>query len=209
MIDGELMAYPLKLHVSAGAWQLFAKRKKDPAFKPFAKKVFERDQFICQFCGFIAKKYQDVVNLDHNYRNNKLSNMVTSCCFCTQCLFVESVGVNAYGGGTIIYLPEISQAQLNNLSHVLFCAIINDQGYKATAQSIYRTLKFRSKIVEKTLGNGTSLPEMFARLLIDMDVSFQSKKELLLEKVRLLPSQAKFSEQVVSWADTALEGLFN
>ncbi len=201
------MTYPLRLHVSAGAWQLFAKRKKDPAFKTFAQKVFKRDHYTCQFCGFIANQYQEVVNLDHNYRNNKFSNMVTSCCFCTQCLFVESVGVSAYGGGTIIVMPEITQAKLNNLCHVLFCAIMNDQGYKATAQSIYRTLKYRSKITEKALGNGSSHPVMFARLLIDMDDRLQAKKELLLEKVRLLPSQAKFSKQIESWANTALNDL--
>ena len=45
---------------------------------------------------------------------------------------------------------------------------------------------------------------MFARLLIDMDDNLQAKQELLLEKLRLLPSQAKFSKQIESWAGSAL-----
>ena len=42
---------------------------------------------------------------------NKVSNLVTACCFCGQCCFLESVSVGKYGGGTLIYLPEIDQAQ--------------------------------------------------------------------------------------------------
>src|ERR1700694_1589950 len=122
--------HPIELKIQPNAWQLFATRKADPAFQGFSKKVFERDNYTCQFCGFQAKSYQEVVNLDQNYRNNKLSNLVTACCFCTQCFFIETVGLS-YGGGTLIYLPEINQTNLNSFCHVVFCAITNDTGYKA------------------------------------------------------------------------------
>lgn len=67
-------------------------------------------------------------------------------------LFIESVGVGGYGGGTLVYLPELSQAELNSLCHVLFCAITNDTGYKSSAQNIYRGFKFRSQMVEEKFG---------------------------------------------------------
>jgi len=40
-------------------------------------------------------------------------------------LFLESVGVGGYGGGALVYIPEIEQVELNVLCHVLFCAITN------------------------------------------------------------------------------------
>ncbi len=81
--------------------------------------------------------------------------------FCSQCYFLESVGVGGYGGGNLIYLPELTQAELNSLCHVLFCAISNDTGYKNSAQTIYRSFKFRTEAVEEKFGEGTSDPYLW------------------------------------------------
>ena len=197
----------LSLHVRSGSWRLYAERNIDPAFIPFQKKVLKRDSYTCRYCGFQARDYQDVVNLDYDYTNNKMSNLVTACCFCAQCMFVESVGIGEYGGGTLIYLPEIPQATLNSFCHVLFCAITNDTGYKSTAQSIYRNLKFRSQLVEERFGEGTSDPATFGQLLIDSSAHIEKIEDQLFENVRLLPSRAKFRKQIERWSAAAIEEL--
>lgn len=195
----------IHLKASAGAWRLYSARQADPRFKAFEKKVFQRDHYTCQFCGFQAQSFQEVVNLDGNYTHNKLSNLVTACCFCAQCFFIESVGVGGYGGGTLIYLPELSQVELNSLCHVLFCAITNDTGYKSTAQSIYRGFKFRSQPVEEKFGEGTSDPAIFGRLLIDSGHADVEKSDEIFRDIRLLPSRAKFRRQIEHWAAGALD----
>lgn len=194
----------IRLKASAGAWRLYSARQADPRFKAFEKKVFERDNYTCRFCGFQARSFQEVVNLDGNYTHNKLENLATSCCFCTQCFFIESVGVGGYGGGTLVYLPELSQVELNSLCHVLFCAITNDTGYKSTAQSIYRSFKFRSQPVEEKFGEGTSDPSIFGRLLIDSNTDIE-RSDQLFQDIRLLPSRAKFRRQIERWAAGALD----
>ena len=204
MVDNQ-KRYELKLMASPGAWRLYSARKADPRFKAFEQKVFMRDRYTCQFCGFQAKLYQDVVNLDSNYNNNKLENLVTSCCFCAQCFFIESVGVGGYGGGTLIYLPELSQSELNSLCHVLFCAITNDTGYKNSAQTIYRSFKFRSQVVEEKFGEGTSDPSIFGHLLIDSGPLSKEDSMKIFNNIRLLPSRAKFRKQIERWAASALE----
>ena len=132
------MLYPLTLSIDPKGWQLFSMRKADPAFRKFQEKVFLRDGNTCQFCTFQGTGYFDVINLDGNYSNNKISNMVSSCALCTQCNFLQTAGAGNEGGGTLIYSPQMTQSQLNSSCHVLFCAITNDTGYKSTATNIYR-----------------------------------------------------------------------
>jgi intracellular multiplication protein IcmJ len=195
----------IKLVATPGAWRLYSARKIDERFKTFEQKIFRRDSYTCQFCGFQARLLQEVINLDGNYANNKPENVVTACCFCAQCFFIESVGVGGYGGGTLIYLPELNQAQLNSLCHVLFCAITNDTGYKSSAQNIYRSFKFRSQIIEEKFGEGTSDPAMFGQLMIDSGVDTEETRSKLFKDVCLLPSRAKFRKQIEQWAASALQ----
>ena len=195
----------LKLIATPGSWRLYSARKVDERFKSYEQKVFQRDRYTCQFCGFQARLFQEVVNLDHDYSNNRLSNLVTACCFCAQCFFIESVGVGGYGGGTLVYLPELSQAEVNSLCHVLFCAITNDTGYKTSAQNIYRGFKFRSQVIEDKFGEGTSDPAMFGQLMIDTGATKEETRAQLFKNIRLLPSRAKFRKQIEKWAASALE----
>jgi intracellular multiplication protein IcmJ len=197
--------YELKLTASSSSWRLYSARKADPRFKAYEQKIFDRDNYACRFCGFQAKLFQEVVNLDGNFSNNRLSNLVTACCFCAQCFFVESVGVGGYGGGNLVYLPELTQAELNSLCHVLFCAITNDTGYKSSAQNIYRSFKFRSQVVEEKYGEGTSDPAIFGQLIIDSGVTSSEVVDSLFKNIRLLPSRAKFRKQIERWAASALE----
>lgn len=197
--------HTLKLSVSPGAWRLYSARKIDAKFKPFEQKILHRDQYTCQYCGFQAKFYQEIVNLDYNFANNRFSNLVTACCFCAQCFFIESVGVGGNGGGSLIYLPELTQAELNSLCHVLFCAIVNNTGYKNSSQNIYRSLKDRAKIIEKKFGEGTSDPTILGQLIIDSGIDSAKTMEPLFNNVRLLPSRAKFRKQIERWATFALE----
>lgn len=199
--------HELQLAVNLAGWRIFVRRKEDKAFLPVAKRVYERDAYTCHYCGFQAKEYQEIVNLDGNYANNKLSNMVTACCFCMQCLFLQAVGLDEMSGGQLIYLPEMSQADVNSFCHVLFCAMGNNTGYQDSAQSIYRSLKFRSQIIENKFGSGTSNPNVMGQLIIEYQDRFPDKKIEILKEMRLLPSQAKFRVQLEAWAQAAIQEL--
>lgn len=199
--------HDLQLAVNLAGWRSFVRRKADQAFLPVAKRIYERDAYTCQFCAFQAQEYQEVVNLDGNYSNNKGGNMVTACCFCAQCLFLQSIGIDEMGGGQLIYMPEMSQADLNSFCHVLFCAMGNNTGYQETAQTIYRSLKFRSQLIEHKFGAGTSNPSIMGQMIIEYKVQFPDKKVQLLENMRLLPSHVKFKVQLDAWAAEAMRQL--
>lgn len=200
--------YPIKLAAAPDAWRFFSMRKADLAFNDFKRQVLERDRYTCQYCGFQAAQYQEILNLDNNYRNNKLSNLVTACFFCSQCVFLEAVGKDDFGGGVLIYLPEISQADLNGLCHVLFCAMANVTDYSDGAQNIYRGLKLRSQVIEQRLGEGLSDPALFGRMLLDSPNEDRNKiEQWIFSSMRLLPSYSKFSRQIKTLSDSALDDL--
>jgi len=198
----------LKLAANLTGWRLFIRRRFDKAFDPIAKRILERDQYTCQYCGFQAQEFQEIVNIDANYLNNKTDNMITACCFCMQCLFLQTVGMDEMGGGQIIYLPEISQADLNSFCHVLFVAMGNTSGFQEKSQTIYRSLRFRSQVVESKLGNGSSNPSSLGQQILEYQEKNPAEKfQKVIQDIRLLPSYTKFKVQLTAWAKSALKEL--
>ncbi|MBB72858.1 MAG: HNH endonuclease [Legionellales bacterium] len=195
--------HSITLNASLYNYSLFRQRKANPAFRKLAKQIWQRDDYTCQFCEFQARQFQEIVNLDQNYRNNKKENLATACCFCTQCFFLESVGEGGYGGGLIIYNPHMSQGEINSLCHVLFCAMINNTEYKESAQAMYRTLRMRSGIVEEKFGEGMSDPAAFGQTLLDFKMAQRKNPKKLLQNLRLLPSRTRFKKQIERWAQQA------
>lgn len=198
----------LTLSIQTDHWRQYLVRKVDSAFRAFRDKVHARDNYTCCFCGFQARQHQDVVNIDGDYTNNRLDNLVTACCFCTQCHFLNVVGLGDFGGGRLIYLPEFSQADLNALCHVLFCAIANGTAYSETAQKVYRNLRFRAQAVDKAYGEGLSKPMVLSQLALSRE---PEKSQVFLEEVltdlRLLPVQSRFQKQIEAWATAAADEL--
>ena len=184
----------LFLQVNPQGWRHFISRKNDPAFLKLAKKVWARDQFECQYCGIVMQAHQEVINIDSTYTNNALSNLATACSLCAQCGFLESIGPSIYGGGTLIYLPEISQARLNGFCYPVFEAIQNETSEETVANKIYRSLSIRAQLVEKYLGEGMSDPMVLGQLLVESDLSCDCSA--FISDLRLLPMQAAFKNQV-------------
>jgi intracellular multiplication protein IcmJ len=194
------------LAASERNWRLFMLRKADKRFGKFQEKVFTDDGYTCRYCGFASKKHMSVVNIDGNYTNNKRSNMATCCQLCLQCFFIESVGQSDFGGGSLILLPEISQSQLNAMCHYLFAQMALSTSELSSAKNVYRSLKLRSQLIEKQLGEGMSNPALYGRVLVETE-SPEAKdlhKELV-QHVRLLPAVEKFSNQIQQWVLAAIK----
>tara|TARA_Y200000002_G_C22688659_1_gene667134 strand:+ start:13218 stop:13829 length:612 start_codon:yes stop_codon:yes gene_type:complete len=202
------MSIDLKIILGKEAWQLYQIREKDERFLPYKESILSRDGDQCQFCGFKSDIYMNVVNVNHNYKDNKKDNLVTACPFCTQVHFLEMIGLSQNTGGTMIYLPEMSQSELNAFSHVLFCAIANSGDKAQIAQETYNSLKLRSKYVEQEVGKGLSDPAMLGQMLVDTPLDHSDYVfEETMRDLRVLPKLDAFSEQIKNWSQSAMEDL--
>lgn len=199
---------PIKLVATESNWRLFTIRKADLKFQKFQERVFQRDNYTCQYCGFTSKHFMEVINADMDYRNNQIGNLVTACHFCAQCFFLDGIGKSDYGGGTLIYFPEMEQTELNALCHVLFSMMISGAQSSADAKTIYRNLRLRSQPVEKELGKGLNVPSVYGQLLIDSSVENKERlHEELTQKLRILPTMTRYITQIEIWAWEALAGI--
>ncbi len=198
---------PIKLSAKRGNWQLFVSRKSNKSFLNVRDKVFARDDFTCRYCGFQAKQYQEVVNVDQNYQNNSLNNLVTACHFCSQCFFLDSLGLDGKSGGTLIYLPEISQADLNHFSRTLFCSMLREAPYKGKLQAAYLSLMDRAKPVEEIFGPNSQEPIVFGQALIDSGLTEAQNNHPVFSELKLLPTRKFFKTQAEYWKSTVFANI--
>jgi len=198
---------PVMLTARQGNFERYQKRKRNKRFLQLAKKIHARDKNTCRYCGFQSNKYLQVVNHNHNYSNNKPSNMVTACTFCAQCFFLDSIGRDGKSGGYIIYLPEISQADLNHFCRVLFSSMLRETPYKGKLQTAFLSFKDRSQIVEQIFGPESSKPEIFGQSLIDSNFSKKQLTHPIFNYLRLLPERNFFSEEIIYWKSTIFESI--
>jgi len=195
---------PIKITARRGNWQRFMARKvsTNKAFPPVRDKVFERDDYTCRYCGFQAKRFQEVVNIDQNYSNNTLDNLATACSFCSQCFFLDSVGFDSRSGGTVIHLPEMTQSDLNHFCRALFCSMLREPPYKGKLQAVYLSLQDRGKAVETALGPSAQDPTVFGQSLIDSQLDEKQLNHPIFSELRLLPLRKPFKQQAEYWKST-------
>ena len=198
----------LELAATANNWRLFMLRRVDPAFLAHQKKIHARDHYTCQFCQFQAMNHLETINLNGNYLDNKRENLVTACGLCAQCFFLEAVGKSDFGGGVLIYLPEMTQNELNALCHVIFASLTCRLSTASHAKNIYRSLKMRAQLVEEKVGEGLSNPAQFGQMLIEAG---EKKKtaihEAIMTSFRLLPNMARFSAEIIAWSQAGINAL--
>lgn len=198
---------PITLTAHKGNWQRFKARTRNKRFLAIQKKIFARDNNTCRFCGFKIDKFQHVVNIDHNYTNNKASNMVTSCSLCAQCFFLDSIGKDGTSGGNIIYLPEISQADLNHFCRILFASMLRETPYLGKLQSSYLSFLDRSEIVDELFGPESHKANTFGQALIDSNLDKKDQKKPILNNLRLLADRKHFTKEINYWKTNVFEQL--
>lgn len=198
---------PIVITAKRGNWPRFKARRNNKSFLKLEQETLARDKNTCRYCGFSSDRYQVVVNINQDYSPGQSvpDNLATACVFCAQCFFLDGIGHENNWGGTLIYLPEISQADLNHFCRVLFASMLRDAPYKGKLQTVYLSLKDRENVVNDTFGPKSSDPYVFGQTLIDSNLSAEQLKHPMLQQIRLLPERKCFSEEILYWKTTVFD----
>jgi intracellular multiplication protein IcmJ len=177
----------------------------DKRFAPVRAEILRRDDYTCRFCGFRAPRFHEGHHLDDNHANLAPENLVTACCLCHQCHHLGMAGLRQ--GGRIIWLPEISQADLHHLCRAIWVAIAQKGKHAKPAHDVKELLEARSSAVDQELGPGASSPLAIGQALLDMKPDQYQCRAQRFAGLRLLPESAAFAPQIKYWAsDPAVYG---
>lgn len=177
--------YPISLGVRRVNWSA---KGRAPALVADIEKatnaVFERDNHTCKCCGFRSEKWQQVLHLNGDTRDFSDKNTLTTCIFCHQCFDLESVV--KMESGMLIWLPEMSQAELNTLMRAVHVSRRAQGTMNKLAAQVNNTLYARGNEAKRRLG--TDSPEALAIVMRDfLTAGEYQRAQKNMEGIRLLP----------------------
>jgi intracellular multiplication protein IcmJ len=145
--------------------------------KSRAEKILNRDDFTCRFCGFRSVQFQRIVPFE--------GDLVTACSFCEQVVALERAGM--MGGGVLIWLPEITQAELNHIARAIYVAQ-SDEGSEAAAAATRALDALMARRTEAKKRLGSDDPLLLATVLHENLTAVEAKASIgKLDGIRLMP----------------------
>lgn len=173
-----------------GSASSFAAGKKIPA--DIKQRIFERDQFTCRCCGFKSKKYQEILFLNHNPADMNDKNMATACIFCHQCFNLE--GASEMKSGFLIWLPEISQAELHHIARAIYVARISQGPVAEAARLALDALMARREEARRRIS--TDEANILALVLRDyLGAGHYQLRDKKLKGIRLMPQDRRIIKE--------------
>ncbi len=181
------------------------------------ERILDRDKNTCYYCGFQAAKWQEVHHLNDDHEDLSLDNLVTICPLCHQSFHLNLV--HTTNGGTIIWLPEFTQQELNYLCRSIFiCLDASDEElegvkFQKMAMSIYQALDAREQVVSQHFYSGTATQTneknvgAFGQMLLNLNEEEYNNRENIISNFKLLPSPNRFPVQIKYWKNTTFHDL--
>ncbi len=165
-------------------------------FIGFKQSVQERDEHSCALCSFQAKKYQEIA-LKPDVPISKAINMdsddwQTICQFCLQTRDITIA--SDMESGVMLWLPEISQNDLNNLARAIYVARVSQGPMADAARKIMESLMQRREVAKARLGTDdvTMLKNVLNDFLEERHIKAIPDK---LDGVRLFPLDRRMMKE--------------
>ena len=200
----------------------------DKVFRQVRKSILEAFDYTCVYCTQRSEKYQEVHHGDDDHKNNKPPNLWCTCPLCHQVFHMGLAGMK--DGADIVYVPELSQAEINQLALVIWLVTETEEGRFTDPQErvYFSRLAGRAKTIQGMLENrrGTVqlklkaalketkfppelidkiklshlTPNLFSNVLMSLDDSIYADRARLLGGLRMLPKPARFRERIKHWS---------
>ena len=148
------------------------------------QKLFERDDYTCQCCGFVSEKYQDIHFINGVSSDQRPENMLTTCIFCHQCFNLDKIGTMR--SGVLVWLPEMEQTSLHHVARAIYVARISQGPMAEAARRALDIIMGRREDALHRLG--TDDPYILASVMQDYisEKSYENRGKKL-DGIRLFP----------------------
>lgn len=175
---------PITLGIVRSSGNAQSAEKAASQLQELRPKILERDGHTCRFCGFKSQKYQEVHFLNGNPEDLRQDNLVTACIFCQQCFDLEKA--SQMNSGVLIWMPELSQAELNHIARAIYVARISQGTMADASRAALDSIMARREDAKTRLA--TDDPYILATVLRDfLGPKHYAARVEKLEGVRLFP----------------------
>lgn len=177
-----LLPITLGVRQRPGAEGAAERHDNQSADHPQSDEILARDGYTCRCCGFYSPKFQRVIPWDSTI--HKAEPFVTVCSFCELSFALERTGIT--GAGILIWLPEMTQAELNHIIRAIYVARAEGGALADSATRALEVLLARRTEAKKRLGSDD--PLILATVLVEKTTSQDYDARLeKLDGLRLLP----------------------
>jgi intracellular multiplication protein IcmJ len=168
-------------------------------FSAFADKLIAHKKYTCECCGFKSERYMRLVSLNGVYSILKPEHFIVCCPFC----FLQRRLERAKDKAVMIYLPELTQQQVNMITHSLWhfssSKSLNSTQYHYSNDT-YNNIFKRTEPVDIALGDKAHLPENFAFALKSLSDEEYKLRETVFSSIRVLPIRKGFTSEIDYWS---------
>lgn len=220
---------PLVMSSKRSVWRMHDHADEaDRAFRQVRTAILKEFDYTCPYCDHASEKYQEVHHSDDDHKNNAPQNLVCTCPLCHQVFHIGLAGMK--DGADIVYVPELGQAEINQLALVIWLVTETDESrFKDQQDRLYFSrLAGRAKTIQGILENrrGTVLlklkealketkfpqelvgkiklshlsPILLSNVLMSLDDKDYANRAELLGGLRLLPKPVRFRERIKYWS---------
>jgi intracellular multiplication protein IcmJ len=155
-------------------------------------KVFERDDYTCQCCGFRAQKYQELFFRNGDRADQSTKNVMTTCIFCAQVYEIDRAA--EMKSGVLIWLPEIEQHILHHIVRAIYVGRISQGPMAEASRKAQDVLLARREEAKRRLG--TDEANIMAMVLRDyITPRHYAQRTEKLKGVRLLPLDRRIIQE--------------
>lgn len=179
---------PLTWHIKPGNWERYFARLNLKNYDNIKSIILKMYESSCAYCGYQTSEL-NLVNKDFDYQNNAKINIVPACRCCTPCVLLDGFGRDPLFRGKMIYLPEMTQIQLNHFVRGVFGAIQKNSSAASRLKEVLVSFEERREYIVQIFGKNSYNPELFAQGLMDIFIDEERLKHPALKSVRFLPDQ--------------------
>jgi len=170
-----------------------AKGKTQRQIANLREAVIVRDKKKCRCCGVSSKKLA-VYPLNGNPNTYTEKNLITVCPICKDAL--SGGAVHGVSKGTMIFLPSLTQAELNWLFFAISKAVKTKGVTASHGLKVYDDLLGLSKVVESTWGNNSSDPNTIKQTLKRLSPKDYANRNKIFYGMRYLPNTDVYDDEI-------------